>query len=385
MAVRFRGRSASDRRTAPGDLIVGPASGTRLAKVRLGWEGALRVRARPRAQKDADAVPHRPLAPSLAAILVALAVAGPARAVAIEWVYVGAPGNAPDDAANCHSADCGSVPYGYYIGKYEVTVSQYAEFLNAVAVDDSLGLSVPGGVSRHGVAGGYTYTVAPGAGSKPAGVWWDEAMRFANWLSNGQGNGGTETGAYTLLPGSADDNAAVVRNAGALTFLASENEWYKAAYYDAALGAYHDYATGTDAPPTCTAPTGTPNAANCAGVLLPAGNPTYLGIETRSDVGAYAGSASPYGTFDQAGNAAEWNDSIVPSVYLRGLRGGHWGEPASDLAASVRQGTLGTNASRFLGFRVVSLVPEPGTGLLVAAGLLGLASQRGRRTQHATA
>ena len=28
-----------------------------------------------------------------------------------------------------------------------------------------------------------------------------DALRFANWMNNGQGNGDTETGAYTLLGG----------------------------------------------------------------------------------------------------------------------------------------------------------------------------------------
>ena len=52
-------------------------------------------------------------------------------------------------------------------------------------------------------------------------------------------------------------------------------------------------------------------------------------------MGAYTGSASPYGTYDQGGNVAEWNEEIV-SGSNRGLRGGSWvNSPASDLAASI--------------------------------------------------
>jgi len=73
-------------------------------------------------------------------VLAALLVALPAGAVDIEWVLVGDPGNAPDTAANCYAADCGSVSYDYYISKYEVTNAQYAEFLNAKAPTDPFGL-----------------------------------------------------------------------------------------------------------------------------------------------------------------------------------------------------------------------------------------------------
>jgi len=43
----------------------------------------------------------------LASPLVALAE--PTAAVTMEWVLVGDPGNAPDTAANCSAANCGSV------------------------------------------------------------------------------------------------------------------------------------------------------------------------------------------------------------------------------------------------------------------------------------
>ena len=61
-----------------------------------------------------------------------------------------------------------------------------------------------------------------------------DALRLANWVNNGQGSADTETGAYTLLGGTAVPSNAttVTRNSGATWFLPSENEWYKAAYYD---------------------------------------------------------------------------------------------------------------------------------------------------------
>jgi sulfatase modifying factor 1 len=64
----------------------------------------------------------------------AVATAGTAGAVTMEWVTVGDPGNAADTAVmNDHTTGYGSVSYAYRISKYEVTNAQYAEFLNAVA------------------------------------------------------------------------------------------------------------------------------------------------------------------------------------------------------------------------------------------------------------
>ncbi len=117
------------------------------------------------------------------------------------------------------------------------------------------------------------------------------ARRFSNWLNNGQGSGDTETGAYTLLGGTAtpSNGLTVTRNGGASIFLTSENEWYKAAYYDALSTSYFDYPTGTNTATGCVAPgSDTGNSANCWPATSPSG--------ALTNVGAYALSDSPYGT-----------------------------------------------------------------------------------------
>ena len=95
-------------------------------------------------------------------------------------------------------------------------------------------------------------------------------------------------------------------------------------------------------------------------------------------MGSYTGSASPYGTFDQGGNVWEWNEAIISGAN-RGLRGGcvHR-RPRS--ASQRRTSSPSGPATELivLGFRVASPIPEPGTGLLVMAGLLGLAGWRRR-------
>jgi sulfatase modifying factor 1 len=304
--------------------------------------------------------------------LLSLLLASSAPAVTMDWTPIGNPANACDQ----QSQGCfGSVGYSYSIGTYEVTNAQYAEFLNAKAKSDPLGLystnmgvAGSGGIARSGQSGSYTYSTVAGWADRPVNfVSFYDSVRFANWLNNGQGSGDTETGAYTLLGGTAEpsNGTTVTRNLGATIVLPSEDEWYKAAYYSPS-GVYFDYPTGNDTQPLCTAPTATPNRANCGFI------PAHL-----TDRGSYTGSASPYGTFDQGGNVAEWNETIIGGSG-RGLRGGTYQNSPSDLASSVRYSPGAASETPGWGFRLV-MIPEPSTNLLVIAGLLGLAAYRRQR------
>ena len=174
-------------------------------------------------------------------MLLAASVAVNVFAITIPTVPVGNPGNRADALTNYLY---GGVSYNYRIGTTEVTNAQYAEFLNAKAVSDPLGLyntnmgsNARGGITRSGSDGSYTYAPKTNMGNKPVNyVSWYDAIRFANWLHNGQGTGDTETGAYTLLGGTPTptNGLSITRNAGATWFLTSEDEWYKAAYYQPA-------------------------------------------------------------------------------------------------------------------------------------------------------
>jgi sulfatase modifying factor 1 len=316
----------------------------------------------------------------------------PASAIEIDWVGVRDAGNPGDtQLMTCcggleGSTGFGEVDYDFAISRLEITNAQYAEFLNQVADSDPGGLynadmganATHGGIERSGTDGSYVYAAKAGFAEKPVVYvsFWD-VLRFANWLHNDQpagpqGAATTEDGAYTLTP-MAISNNSVVRNPGARVFLTSEDEWYKAAYYDAALPGYRDYPTGTDAEISCLEPVEDDgNAANCD-------------LTTVVPVGSYSLSVSPYGTFDQGGNAWEWNETILPGPF-RGVRGGDWNGADPDLtAAFARFRQAPTNEALNASFRVARTVPEPGHDLLVATGILVLvASRLGSRARGAS-
>jgi sulfatase modifying factor 1 len=302
-----------------------------------------------------------------------LAVASSASAVAMLFSPVGGAGNAAD------TTGFGAVGYDYSVGTYEVTNAQYTEFLNAKAASDPLGLynvfmgaTTQGGITRTGVSGSFTYTTIAGRQDKPVDfVSFYDALRFTNWIANGQGTGDTETGSYTLLGGTAipANGLTLTRNAGAVYGVTSENEWYKAAFYDVGSGTYFDYPTSSNVITGCAAPTATANRANC--------NNAAGGIPVV--VGAYTGSAGPNGTFDQGGNVWEWNESILFTAF-RGIRGGAYGSLASKLAATDQESSTPALEFADVGFRL-TYIPEPGTGLLMALGLVGMAARKRSQTR----
>jgi formylglycine-generating enzyme len=260
--------------------------------------------------------------------------------VVVQFVRVGDAGN----AADTNPAGYGAVGYEYRIGTYEITIGQYTKFLNAVAKTDTYGLYSTSmgtdlnlaGISRSGSTGSYTYAVMNNGGdssNRPiAYVSWLDAARFANWMHNGQPIGSqnantTEDGAYTFT--GAPLASAPAKNAGARFYIPTENEWYKAAYYKGGStnAGYWDYATKSNSAPGNTIGSG----ANQANYWVGDFAVTQLNNRSASqnyltNVGAFTGSQSAYGTFDQHGNVWEWNDLIGTAGSSRGLRGGNWSD-----------------------------------------------------------
>ena len=298
--------------------------------------------------------------PSLLILAASAALITSASAsVTIDWVTVGNAGNAAD------TTGYGAVGYNYQIGKYEVTNAQYGAFLNATAQTDSYGLYNSSmssiGITRNGTSGNYTYSVTGALANRPVEyVSWFDAARMANWVVNGQGSGSTETGAYTL---NGATSGIITKNAGAQVYIPTENEWYKAAYYNGGTSSYSLYPNGQDTITTADA------------------NHSW-NVGSSTDVGTYSGDPSYYGTFDQGGNVWEWNDAVISSS--RGIRGGSWNSIFLNIPSNTRANSdpsLENFEFDGFGFRLassVAAVPEPSAMVLTALFGAGLVCRRKR-------
>ena len=288
-----------------------------------------------------------------------------AATVTMATVPVGNAGNADDPSMNGPAGSAwpganlamGGVDYEFEMGKSEVSNLQYVEFLNAVAsVEDTYGLysaqMEPGasyvignaifvtGIVQSGSPGSFSYSVAAGYEGLPVNyIDYGDAIRFANWMHNGQpvGNqdaGTTEDGSY-FINGMTfwGDFYTITRKPGATWVIPTGDEWYKAGHHqnNGVTGDYYRFATGSD-----TAPIGemAPGGANSANYQY-----AYDGqISIFSPVGSYSSSASPYGVKDMVGNVREWVDEPQQfdpcwwNYNVMGLMGAgsHEGPPEAD-------------------------------------------------------
>jgi formylglycine-generating enzyme len=264
-----------------------------------------------------------------------------ANQINITFVDIGNPGNAADDTG------FGAVAYPYRISTFEISEAMIAAY--------------------NAAGGGPLITPDNRGPDKPATfVSWNQAARFVNWLNTSHGR----PPAYKFTSNGANDNIALwvsgdgsaynpsnrFRNPNAIYFLPSENEWYKAAYYDTnangGSGRYWDYATGSD-----TAP------ASVAGGTAP-GTAVYnrSSIDQPADI-TNAGGLSPYGTMAQAGNVWEWVESAFDGNNNwekdgRAGRDGYWFQLADLLKSSYRAPNSPDVKTGIQGFRVASVERE---------------------------
>lgn len=315
--------------------------------------------------------------------------------ISVIMVPVGNPGNAPDPATGF-----GQVNEPYLIGKYEVTIDEYAVFLNAVAKSDPKGLynpsmgnsAVTAGISRTGADGSFTYQPIGPNGTTPSGaddtanrpitfVNWFNAARFVNWMANGQPVGNqttstTENGSYNLTNAvTPPPRNAINPNTGTTPsfFLPTEDQFYKAAYYSPPLsnedkfsrfpkkGSYSTFATQSDAIPGNTIGAG-PNLVTyilATGPMTVTQDPFILFSQNYlTNVGAMSGSVSYYGTFDQSGNVWELLDAQL-SGQTALLRGGAWTSFNSYLAKTYRLLVSAQSAASNGGFRLAAPYSPP--------------------------
>ena len=257
----------------------------------------------------------------------------------IDFVDVGHPGNVDDDTGY------GRVPYPYRIAAHEISEDM---------------------VARASAIGSLRLTQSRRGGNKPSTeITWNEAARFVNWLNTSQGY--PPAYRFSAQPGEEDYHTSetitlwsseeawqlggenLFRHKDARYFLPSEDEWYKAAYYDGRTNTYFDYATGSDTAPRTVASGKLANTAVYARQFS----------KGPADI-KNAGGLSPYGTMAQNGNAQEWTESgfEAPSDSAeerRTVRGGGWSY--GGVRATYRRRASPSISLSQAGFRVAA-VPE---------------------------
>lgn len=303
----------------------------------------------------------------ITACALSLCAAPSAHAViGFTWQTVGNPGNPADiqvmdkGPVPDYTTGYGSVGYTYRISKYHVTNTQYTAFLNAVDPNGTNtlklyeprmganpynpttfvgGLAYQGGIDFNAAApAGSKYSVKAGQANYPATwIYYHAGCRFVNWISNGQGPGGTETGVYTMPPLTSRD--IPTRNPGASIFIPSENEFYKAAYYDPTkngTGGYWQFGERTDTAPASEAPAGGTHSANMpielttiyngAKTYWQNGSTFHYDTNYLTDVGAYSNATSYYGVSDASSVVFNWTEGIkmIGSNSFPVHRGGAW-------------------------------------------------------------
>ena len=283
----------------------------------------------------------------------------------IDFVNIGNTGNAAD--ANGR----GAVPYAYRMGTYEIS-------------QDAITKATASGMAN--------VTAGAWSGNQPAAnISWYEAAAFVNWLNTSTGKQAaynlTFSGSWSMTLWSSGDawtagGTNLYRHKDAYYFLPSENEWYKAAYYNPAGSNYFLYPTGSDTAPTAVA-SGTS-----------AGTAVYNYAAAVPAIVDSTGGLSPYGTMGQGGNVIEWSESAWDGTNSsfsenRTLRGGIWVSPEGALSSSSRDNNAPTAQFSSIGFRVASAsqapgptpIPEPGTWAAAAllAGAAGYVRWRRRR------
>ena len=286
------------------------------------------------------------------------------NAFVVPFVAIGNPGNGADTT-------------GYGAVSYNFNISTYA--ISETDLEDAVALGAATAYGAPNLGGGAW------SGNQPAAsIQWYQAAAFVNWLNTSQGYAAAYNLSYsgsawsmTLssnpfpLGGGLFD---AYRNANAYYFLPTENEYYKAAYYDpnanSGAGGYWLYATGSNTAPTAVASGTSPGTA------------VYNGVASQPAAVDQSGGLSPYGTMGQTGNVREWTETSFAGDNTSGSedragRAAYWSSTVSVLRTSRRDSDSPSSTFDGLGFRVAS-VPEPSSTVLIIGPCLMFLARRRR-------
>ncbi len=167
-------------------------------------------------------------------------------------------GFTPINTANTLDRDTllGSVSYNFYIQTNLVTNAEYCYYLNAIdregtnstrAYTKEMTRHYSGGISFDKyLASGLKYGIKLNMGQKPVNfISWTRAAQYCNWINNDRRDT-IDNNSYDL----SIMDVCPTRKSTADYFLPSENEWYKAAFYNGTNGTYYKYPTKSNIDPT---------------------------------------------------------------------------------------------------------------------------------------
>ncbi len=293
---------------------------------------------------------------ALCAAMVLLVAVG----VRADFVTIGNPHN---DAASADNTShglsgaygYGAVPYTYQISRTAVSIAEWDLFYGD-------GTSIGGGTAVGSFNANYNYwddgTRMVGSNAPAVRISFNQAAQYVNWLTTGDA---TE-GAYTIDGTTGYVTGIMSREeilaTGDLYYLIpTEDEWYKAAYYEPDDSGYSLYAHGPDT--VLSQSTDGSNNWNYDSALSSA---SYVWTVD-------SGTEEQNGTLNMMGNVWEWNEGLSDS--LRGLLGGSYSTNESALLASSQMYRTPSIEDVDSGFRVAS-IPEPASVTMLLAGAVGL-------------
>lgn len=302
----------------------------------------------------------------------------------MEFVKIGNVNN-PADEVPLYGYDkrpYGSVDHEFYIGKYELTVAQYCKFLNeAASASDphtlySANMATAAQITKTtNPDGTFTYTVNPGHANRPMGyLTWAMAARYCNYLTSGD----TEFGVYVFKsdgtyggcfrdynpPTTTDGlNRAIISGSEPAYWIPNADEYYKAAYYDAATMTYYDYPNGTNDIPNAGDFDATNSGNWREGSVAVIGSPFNF-----TEVGTFENTKSPYGCYDMLGNVWEWTENFLWGAWSGST---HYYGPTYHGGSWYSTTPLYCNVNYFSGY-VASGTSANAYGINIANGDMGV-------------
>jgi formylglycine-generating enzyme required for sulfatase activity len=268
---------------------------------------------------------------------------------------IGSPSNEVSRSSNEGPQHQVTISKGFYLGKYEVTVEDFRQFVNATGYKTEAETS----------GGGYVWTGSKWEMKADANwknpyfaqndnhpvvlVSWNDAVKYCNWKSEWEGL----TPAYTV------SGSTVTWNKNASGYrLPTEAEWE----YACRAGTTSPFNTGSNI---------TTSQANYTGNYPYNGNAkgTYRGQTTA--VGSFA--ANSWGLYDMHGNVWEWcwdwygdyasgsqtDPTGAASGAARVSRGGSWSNGAEHVRSAVRGNDTPSSRGSHIGFRLVRPLSVP--------------------------